>query len=52
MSRFDNNCLWITGGVNHGVVVTVFVRILRDNGEAAYLSVAHPIDGGCTYDAA
>ena len=40
------------GGVNDRGVITVFIGILRDDREATYLSVTHPIDGGCSYDAA
>ena len=52
MSRFDNNCLWITGHVHDGVVAAVLVGVFGDEGEAAYLGVADPVEGGLAHDAA
>ena len=52
MSRFDNNCLWITGHVHDGVVPAVLVGVFGDEGEAAYLGVADPVQGGLSHDAA
>ena len=51
MSRFDNNCLWITGRVHDGISVPVLVGIFRGDGEPAYLGVAYPVEGGGSYDA-
>ena len=33
MSRFDNNCLWITGGLDDRLAVAVFVGVVRRHGE-------------------
>lgn len=52
MSRFDNNCLWITGHVHDGVVAAVLVGVFGDEGEAAHLGVADPVQGGLSHDAA
>ena len=51
MSRFDNNCLWITGRVHDRVPFPVLVGIIGGDGEAAYLGVSHPVEGGGPDDA-
>ena len=51
MSRFDNNCLWITGGVHDGIAVAVLVSVIGGKGEPAHLRFPDPVVGGVSYDA-
>ena len=52
MSRFDNNCLWITGDVHDRIVFPVLVRVFGDEGETADLRFADPVEGHRSHDAA
>ena len=38
MSRFDNNCLWITGGFDDGISVPTFVNVIGGHSD-----LCHPL---------
>jgi len=44
MSRFDNNCLWITGGLNHGVAAPVLETVVCRHADAGDASVGDTRD--------
>ena len=44
MSRFDNNCLWITCGVDYRLAVLRLVSVVRSNGEVGYPGVSDRVD--------
>ena len=52
MSRFDNNCLWITGDFDHLLAVSGRVSMVGGDGEACHLGVADVLDAGIPDDAA
>ena len=52
MSRFDNNCLWITGGLDDRFPRAVLVGVVGGDGEACHLGVADVLDAGIPDDAA
>ena len=52
MSRFDNNCLWITGGLDDRFARTVLEGVVGSDAEACHLGVADVLDAGIPDDAA
>ena len=44
MSRFDNNCLWITGGFDDWTATLVLVGIVGGEGEVCCFRVAEVFD--------
>lgn len=42
MSRFDNNCLWITCSLDHRFTVAVFVSEVCRHGKMSYPRVSDP----------
>ena len=52
MSSFDNNCLWITGGLDDRFATAVLEGVVGGDGEACHLGVADGLDAGIPDDAA
>ena len=49
MSSFDNNCLWITCGVDYRLAVLRLVSVVRGNGEVGYPGVSDRVDADIPY---
>jgi len=52
MSRFDNNCLWITSGLADHFARAVLENVVGSDAEACHLGVADVLDAGIPDDAA
>ena len=52
MSRFDNNCLWITRHFYDRFPRAVLVGVVGSDAEACHLGVADVLDAGIPDDAA
>ena len=52
MSRFDNNCLWITGDLDDRFAAAVLEGVVGSDAEACHLGVADVLDAGIPDDAA
>ena len=52
MSSFDNNCLWITRGLDDRFAAAVLEGVVGGDAEACHLGVADVLDAGIPDDAA
>ena len=44
MSRFDNNCLWITGSLDDGLAVASFINIVGGHGDLGHAGIADNLE--------
>ena len=44
MSRFDNNCLWITRGLDDRISVASLVHIVRGDGDLGHARFPHSLE--------